>query len=114
MARRLLLLLVLLSGCSKGPQADLQYIGQARSAAAEWALINQKAAAGQLNRTYVNSMHHWLRDAIRTSSDSVTERNSAYAREMDLLLKLPDDAQPQQLRDHAARLKKIEDSLESA
>jgi Tfp pilus assembly protein PilP len=114
MARKLLLSLVLLSGCSKGPEADVQYIGQARSAAAEWALINQKAAQGQLNRTYVASMHHWLRDDIQTSLDSLTERKAPYAAEMAALLREPDDAAPDQLRAHADRLKGIEDQIESA
>jgi hypothetical protein len=114
MTRKLLLLILLLSGCSKGADADVQYIGQARSAAAEWALINQKAAAGQLNRAYVTSMHQWLREAVQTSLDSVTERNSPYGREMAALVHEPDDAAPAQLRAHADRLKQIEDQIESA
>ena len=48
MARRLLLLLLLTAGCSKGPQADLPYISEARSLAAEWALVNEQAAQGKL------------------------------------------------------------------
>jgi Tfp pilus assembly protein PilP len=40
MLRGSLLLLLVLAGCSKGPEADLQYIKQARSAAAYCARVN--------------------------------------------------------------------------
>jgi hypothetical protein len=45
---RWLLLLLLLGGCSKGPQADLPAISAARSLAAEWALVNEQASEGHL------------------------------------------------------------------
>jgi Tfp pilus assembly protein PilP len=114
--RRILLFvsLLVIAGCAKGPQADLQYIGEARSAAAEWALVNQQAAAGKLSQAYVSSMHQWLRDDLQTSLSSLTERNSRYGEEIQALLEQPDDAAPQQLRAHAEKLKQIEDSLESA
>ena len=44
-----------LAGCSKGPEADLQYIERARSLAAEWAMVNEQAAKGRLTGTYVGS-----------------------------------------------------------
>ena len=113
---RLLLLLVLVcvAGCSKGPQADLQYIGQARSAAAEWALINEQASEGKLTRAYVDSMHRWIRQEIESSSNALTEPNSPYGDQMAALLQQPDDAAPQELSARATALKKIEDQLESA
>jgi hypothetical protein len=43
--------LVALAACSKGPEADLQYIKQARSAGAEWALVNEQASAGRVTPT---------------------------------------------------------------
>jgi len=109
-----LLLALFVAGCSKGPDADLQYIGEARSAAAEWALVNDQAAQGRLSGAYVTSMHKWLRDDLQTSLSSLTERNSVYGAEIQALLLQPDDAAPEALRAHAARLKQIEDSLESA
>jgi hypothetical protein len=112
--RKLLLLLLLLAGCSKGPQADLQYIKQARSASAEWALINEQASQGKLTAAYVGSMHQWLRDEIRTSSAALTQPDSRYAEEIAALLAQPDDAAPEELRAHSEKLKQIEDSLESA
>jgi hypothetical protein len=108
------ILLALLAGCSKGPDADLQYIKQARSLGAEWALVNEQAAQGKLTPTYVASMHRWLREQLETSSTSLTEPDSRYGEEIQALLKQPDDAAPQELRAHADKLKQIEDSLESA
>jgi hypothetical protein len=107
-------LLLLLAGCTKGPEADLQYIKQARSLAAEWALVNEQAAEGKLNGAYVTSMHRWFRDGLRTANESLTEPDGRYAFEIDALLKQPDDAPPEELRAHAEKLKQIEDSLESA
>jgi hypothetical protein len=114
MRRPLLLLLLLLAGCSKGPQADLQYVGEARSAAAEWALVNEQASRGQLTAAYVQTMRKSLRQQIESSRSALTVPDSAYAREMGALLGAPDDAPPAELRAHSERLKQIEDHLESA
>jgi Tfp pilus assembly protein PilP len=114
MSRSLLPLLLLLAGCSKGPEGDLQYIGQARSAAAEWALVNQQANAGKLTHAYVASMHQWLREEIKSSSSALTEPDSPYGVQISALLQQPDDAAPQNLRARADALKRIEDQLESA
>jgi hypothetical protein len=112
--RKPLLLLLLLAGCAKGPQADLPWIGQARSAAAEWALVNEQAAEGKLTAAYVDSMHLCLREALRSSLAGLSQPHSPYGAEIDALVRLPDDAAPQALRAHAERLKQIEDGLESA
>jgi Tfp pilus assembly protein PilP len=111
---RLLLTALLLCGCSKGPEADLQYIKQARSASAEWALVNTQVSQGKVTATYVSSMHEWLREAIKTSAAALTQPDSDYGREMHTLLQLPDDSPPDELQPHTKRLKQIEDSLESA
>jgi len=113
--RRLLLFLLLLcSACSKGPQADLPAIGEARSLAAEWALINQQAAERKLTSTYVDTMHAQIRQQLQEAATSLTEPRFAYGSEIEALLKEPDDAPPQQLSRHADALKQIEDELESA
>ena len=114
MLRMSLLLALLLAGCSKGPQADLQYIKQARSLGAEWALVNEQARQGKLSGAYVASMHQWLRQELQSASAALTVPNARYAIEIHALLKQPDDAPPQELRAHAAVLKQIEDQLESA
>ncbi len=110
---RRILLFLLLAGCSKGPHADLQYIGQARSLAAEWATINEQDSRGRLTDTYVASMHKWLRQQMQATQSALTEPNSDYAREIAALTAEPDDASPDQLRSHSDKLKQIEDALES-
>ena len=111
---RALPLLLFVAGCAKGPQADLQYIKQARSLGAEWALVNEQARRGSLSGTYVSSMHQWLRQQLQTSSQSLTQPDSRYGEEISALLEQPDDAAPEELRAHCEMLKQIEDNLESA
>jgi hypothetical protein len=111
---RRVLLILLLAGCSKGPKADLQYISQARSLAAEWALINQLASEGKLTDAYVAAMHQSLREQVQTTAKALTQPDSPYAREIRGIAAAPDDAPPQQLRAASDRLKAIEDKLESA
>ena len=113
--RKLLLFLGLLcSACSKGPQADVPAIGEARSLAAEWALINDQAAHNKLNRTYVDTMRASIREQLQEAATSLSQPNSAYGREVQVLLHEPDGAPAQELRAHADKLKHIEDNLESA
>jgi hypothetical protein len=113
MGRKSLALLVLLAGCSRGPEQDLQYIKQARSIGAEWALVNEQANKGSLTGTYVRSMHQWLSDDLGTAASSLTQPDSAYGREIAQLMAERADAPPDRLRAHVERLKRIEDSLES-
>jgi Tfp pilus assembly protein PilP len=111
---RCLPLMLLLTACSNGAEADLQYIGQARSLAAEWAMVNEQEAQGKLTQAYVDSMHRQLRQQLQAASTSLTRPNSAYAADMVAVLHARDVAAPAQLRAHAERLRQIEDSLESA
>jgi hypothetical protein len=108
------LLLLLLGACSKGPQADLQYIKQARSIAAEWALVNQMSREGKLTATYASSMHKWLRKQLKSSAAALSQPNSAYGREITAISSEPENAPPEELRVHSEKLKQIEDALESA
>jgi hypothetical protein len=110
----MLLLVIALAACSNGPQADLPSIGEARSLGAEWALVNEQGEKGQVNQIYVDAMHKQLREQLRTDAKSLSRPDSAYGREIQILLKQPDNAPPEALRAHTARLKAIEDSLESA
>jgi hypothetical protein len=116
MPRNALSLLLLLSAaCSgSGPEADLQYIKQARSIGAEWALVNEQARANKLTGIYAASMHQWLRQQLQTSSASLTAPDSRYGEEIQALLQQPDDAAPDELRAHVDKLEEIEDQLESA
>ena len=114
MRRRLLLCLLMLAACSKGPQADLQYISKARSLAAEWALVNELAAKNELTDSYVSAMHKSLRQQVQATAKALTEPDAPYAQEIRTIAGMPDDASPQQLRASSDKLKAIEDSLESA
>jgi len=106
--------LAALCGCSKGPQADLPSIAAARSLGAEWALVNQEAADGHLTAVYADTMHKQLRQQLQSTQVSLTQPDSNYGREIQALLRQPDDASAEALRASASRLKQIEDSLESA
>jgi hypothetical protein len=114
MNRNWLVLALFLAGCSKGPEADLQYIKQARSLGAEWALINEQVRAREVTATYADSMHQWVRDGLQTASSALTEPDSPYGREMQALMREPPNAGPDALRAHVQALKQIEDKLESA
>jgi hypothetical protein len=114
MLRWSLLLLLLLAGCSKGAQADLPYVSEARSLAAEWALVNEQANKGHLTAAYIQTMRQSVREQLKTTAKSLGQPQSAYGQEIAVLLREPDGAAPGQLRAHAEKLKQIEDSLESA
>jgi hypothetical protein len=114
MLRWTLLLLSLLAACSKGPQADLPYISQARSLGAEWALVNEQAAENKLTASYVLTMRQQFREQLQTVSKSLSQPDSRYGHEIDALLAQPDDSPPEELRAHSDKLKQIEVSLESA
>jgi hypothetical protein len=114
MLRKPLLLLLLLASCSKGPDADLPSIGEARSLTAEWALLNEQAAKGRLNATYVETMRQQLREQLETTASSLTQPNSDYGDQIRRVLAARDDAPAGQLRARADKLKQIEDNLESA
>lgn len=112
--RWLLLSVLLLAACSKGPAADLPSIGEARSLGAEWALVNEQAEKGHLTRIYAQTMRQSIREQLQTIAKSLTRPRSDYGREIGALLHEQDGAAPTALRAHADRLKRIEDSLESA
>jgi hypothetical protein len=112
--RWLSLLVLLLTACSKGAEADLPSIGEARSLTAEWALVNEQAAAGKVTATYADTMRKQLRAQLQSTSSALTQPNSRYGSEIGTVLRLPDDAAPSLLRLHTAALKQIEDHLESA
>jgi len=112
--KRLLLPVLLLAGCGGGAQQDLPSIGEARSLAAEWAMINDLAAHVRINATYAHAMRAQLREQLKSAAATLTQPDSRYGEEIQTLLAEPDDASPQELRAHSERLKQIEDSLESA
>jgi len=112
--RKLLLLLLFVAGCSKGPRADVPAIGAARSLGAEWALVNEEASRGHLTAAYVKTMRQQLREQLQTNASSLRQPDSRYSVEIQALLAEPDGAAPEELRAHSNKLKQIEDGLESA
>src|SRR5437868_2350095 len=108
-----LLVLLCVAGCSKGPEADLPAIGEARSLGAEWAMVNDQAAKGKLTQVYVETMRKDVRQQLQTTAKSLTSPNSEYGHEISALLAQPDDAPPAELRSHADKLRQVENSLES-
>jgi Tfp pilus assembly protein PilP len=114
MLRVTLFALLLFAGCSQGPDADLPSISEARSLAAEWALVNGQAAQGHLTETYTHTMRQQLREQLRITASSLSKPNSSYGDEIRALLALPDEANPDALKRHSDKLKRIEESLESA
>ena len=74
------------------PSCSRCQLAEARSLAAEWALVNEQADAGKLTATYVDTMHKWLREGLRTDASSLTQPNSSYGREIKALLAEPDGA----------------------
>ena len=107
----LTLLPLLLGACAQGAARDLPYVKQARSVAAEWAMVNDQAAKARLTDQYVKSMHGDLRQELGTAGESIS--NPAYAAVVNAILALPDDAPPARLRAGSHALKQIEDQLES-
>ena len=101
-----------LGGCAQGMEKDLPSIAEARSLAAEWALVNEQAQQGKLTRTYAHTMRASIREQLTTISNNLS--TEAPAGLVQQLLSLPDDAAPQQLRSRSEQLKQIEDQLESA
>jgi hypothetical protein len=111
--RRALLPILLLAGCSNGPEADLQYISEARSLGFEWAMVNQLAAQGKLTGAYVRTMRESLKEQLGTTASALTQPQSQYGNEIRALVAEPANASAAELRAHAGKLKQIEDDLES-
>ena len=107
------MLALLLWGCSQGSDKDLPSIVAARSLGAEWALVNEQALDGHLTAPYIQTMHKELREQLQSNRDSLARPDNTYGREISALLSLPDETSPQELRAHVAKLKQIEDRLES-
>jgi hypothetical protein len=113
MKRLLPLFAGLLAACAQGAKKDLPYVKQARSAAAEWALVNEQAGKGKLTDDYVTAMRSAARDELTTAQSSISDPASEQAAIVKAMLAIPDDAAPARLRSQVEALKQIEDRLES-
>ena len=94
--------LLLVAACSKGPQADLPSIGEARSLAAEWALVNEQAGQGKLTETYTARCARALRQQLQTDAKSLTAASQPLWPRDPGVARGARDAPPANLRAHAA------------
>ena len=106
--------LAFVGACASGQQADLTAIKGIRSAAAEWALVNQEAERGRLTPAYANGMREAAREEIVKEARTLIERNSPTAHHAAVLLALPSDAMPGLIAPHVKALEQIETAIESS
>ena len=112
MWRRRMVILLLLTGCSKGPDADFN-ISARRVRSAR----SGRSSMSNLAEEAYRHLHRYdaqeLRDQLQTASKALSAPDFAYGVEIEALLSEPDDATPGELRAHVDRLKQIKDSLDS-
>ena len=92
--------------------SELPTIKEARSVAAEWALVNQQATAGNANRVYVEEMRSSTSEQLTSLKDKLSDPDSREANALDALLALPPDASPDTIGKQVDRLDRIEKRLE--
>jgi hypothetical protein len=104
----------LLLGAADAPasRADLVTIKEARSIAAEWALVNRLAADGRLRRAYVRAMREEAIGQLESALKAMKDKDSAAAAEIGALAHLSPNASAGLLYAHARRLQSMEDALE--
>src|SRR3954454_20428193 len=105
---------LVVGACSSGPETDLPAIRSIRSAAAEWALVNQEAGRGRLTDSYVAGMREAAREEIAKEARGLSPLNALAARQASALQALPDAAPADVIRAHVSILEQIETVLESA
>jgi hypothetical protein len=105
--------LLLLGACSGGESKDLPTIREARSLAAEWALVNHQAESGRLRPAYVRAMREEAIAQLESALGGMTAKDGAAASEISVLTRLAPDAPAGLLYAHARRLKAVEDGLEA-
>ena len=110
-AREVLPLFVALAACSSQTDKQLEAVKSARSVLAEWTLVEEQAAQGRAQSTYVEQMRQLARDQLETAEEGLVQRPVAAALIGKLLQGSPDAAALKQA-DNA--LKQLEDSLETA
>ena len=101
---------MMLVGCDAA-SSEYPAVIEARSAAAEWARVNELAAERLVTRTYAQTMREAARHELETAASSFSDPGSLQAAEVKALLELPPDAAPSQLRHHVEALRKIEERL---
>jgi hypothetical protein len=101
---------LLLAACDPAP-SQLTTVKEARSAAAEWAKVNELAAQHKVTATYAATMRDEARSQLAKAAAALPSSQSGEAQIIDRLLALPADAPATALAEHAAKLKQVEDRL---
>jgi hypothetical protein len=104
-------LLVALAACSSQADKQLEAVKSARSVLSEWALVEEQAAKGRAQSTYVEQMRELAKDQLKTAEAGLSRQPDAAALLDRLRAGSPDAAALKQAGD---ALKPLEDSLEAA
>jgi hypothetical protein len=108
-ARHALPLLALLSACSSQKDKQLEAVESARSVVSEWALVEEQAAQGRAQATYVGQMREMARDELKTAEAALSEQPGATRLLEGLRAGSPNAATLKQANE---TLKPLEDRLE--
>ena len=101
--RGILLLLVILQGCSSA-DAELTALKGARSIVAEWAAVARLEAAGRVSATYARGMAGDARSQLSAERATIRNPDDPAARVIDSLGNAPDAAQLTAAADALGRL----------
>jgi hypothetical protein len=108
---RIFAVLVLILAACDAASSDYPTVIEARSAAAEWAKVNQLATQHRVTATYTRTMREEARRQLSKAAASLSDPGSPQASEVRALIALPDDASSEELSAHVDALQKIEDRL---
>jgi hypothetical protein len=106
-----LLSLAALAACSSQADKQLEAVKSARSVLAEWALVEEQAAKGRAQATYIEQMRELAKDQLKTAEAGLSQQPDAATLLDKLRSGAPDAAALKQAGD---ALKPLEDSLEAA
>jgi len=104
-------LMMALCSCSSRADKQLEAVKSARSVIAEWALVEEQAAAGRAQSTYVGQMRELAKDQLKTAEQELSQQPDAASLIDSLRSHAPDAAA---LKRAAGALKPLENSLETA
>jgi hypothetical protein len=104
--------LLLVAASQPAPDRDLAAIKAARSIVAEWALVNQLAAAGRLSGSFADGMRREARQQLSERLSELSDPASPAAREIARMSQAPARVDPGALRASAQHLLAIETQLE--
>jgi len=72
-----LVLVAALAACSSQADRQLEAVKSARSVLTEWALVEEQAAQGRAQSTYVEQMRQLARDELKTDARELAQQPEA-------------------------------------